>query len=78
MKTIRTNLLVKKTGRATVDLRLPPDIKQGRYDAVIIIEERPHRQKKIKRPVRLPSYDTDLADRTFTFRREDLYGDDGR
>ncbi|MCI5218758.1 MAG: hypothetical protein D3914_06095 [Candidatus Electrothrix sp. LOE2] len=78
MRTIRTNLLVKKTGRAIVDLRLPPDMKQGRYDALIIIEEQPQQRKKAKKPVRLPNYDADLADGTCTFRREDLYGDDGR
>lgn len=41
MKAIETNIFVKSIGRAVVDLRLPPELKQGRYRAMVIIEEYP-------------------------------------
>lgn len=78
MKAIKTNIFVKSTGRAVVDLRLPPEIKQGRYRAMIIIEEYPVSKKKKKKAIRFPAFEFEPVDPKNTFRREDMYGDDGR
>lgn len=78
MKAIETNIFVKAPGRAVVDLRLPPEIKQGRYRAMVIIEEYPVNQERKKKTIRFPTFNAELVDPKNTFRREDLYGDDGR
>ena len=78
MKAIETNIFVKAPGRALVDLRLPLEMKQGRYRAVVIIEEYPVRKKRIKKGVRFPVFDAKPVNPNNTFRREELYGDDGR
>ena len=78
MKAIETNIFVKSPGRAVVDLRLPLEIKQGRYRAMVIIEEYPVSKKRKKKAIRFPAFDTEPVDPKNTFRREELYGDDGR
>ena len=78
MKAIKTDIFVQAPGRAIVDLRLPPEIKQGRYRAFVIIEEYPVNKKRKKKGVRFPLFDTEQVNQNNTFRRGDLYGDDGR
>jgi hypothetical protein len=78
MRTIKTNVLVQNAGRAIINLRLPSDIRQGRYRAVVVIEEQPEREQKARKPIRLPRYNTGLADEQGTFSRKELYGNDGR
>ncbi|RWX43613.1 hypothetical protein H206_02628 [Candidatus Electrothrix aarhusensis] len=53
-------------------LKLPPEIKQGRYRAVVIIEEYPAR-KRTKKAIRFPAFDTEPVDPKNNFRREELY-----
>lgn len=78
MKAIETNIFVKAPGRAVVDLRLPPEIKEGHYRAVVIIEEYPVHRKRKNKGIRFPIFDTEPVNPNNTFRRRDLYGDDGR
>ncbi len=78
MKAIETNIFVKSPGRAVVDLRLPPEIKQGCYRAVVIIEEYPVKKRSTKKGIRFPTFDSEPIDPKNTFRREGLYGDDER
>ncbi len=78
MRTIETDLTVRTDGRATVNIKLPLDIELGQYHAVIIIDDQPIIKKKAKKAIRLPRFDAGLVDEQFTFRREDLYGNDGR
>ncbi|MCI5207870.1 MAG: hypothetical protein D3910_03565 [Candidatus Electrothrix sp. ATG2] len=63
MKAIEINIFVKSSGRAVVDLRLPPEIKQGRYRAVVIIEEYPVSKKRKKKAIRFPAFDSEPIDR---------------
>ena len=78
MKAIETDIFVQAPGRAVVDLRLPPEIRQGHYRAVLIIEEYPVSRKRKKQGIRFPLFDTEPVNPNNTFRRGDLYGDDGR
>lgn len=78
MRTIKTDVLVRAAGRAIINLHLPSDIRQGRYRAVIVLEEQPEKEQKVRRPIRLPRYKTGLTDEQCTFSRKELYGDDGR
>ena len=77
MRTIKTDVLVQAAGRAVINLRLPSDIRQGRYRAVLVLEEQPEKEQK-RRPVRLPRYKTGLKNEQCTFSRKEMYGDDGR
>jgi len=78
MRTITTDLTVGTGGKAVVNMPLPPDIKYGKYRAVIIIEDKPIIARKVKQNIRLPEFTAGLVNEQSTFRREDLYGSDGR
>jgi len=74
MKTIETVLTVDERGMATV--RMPPDVSPGEHKVVMVIEE----TRRKKSPLTFSSHD--VGPWPFgpeeTFRREDLYDDDGR
>lgn len=74
MRTIETVVTVDKRGVAT--LRMPPDVAPGEHKVVMVIEEKPKR----KAPLSFAAHD--VGPWPFgpkeAFRREDLYGDDGR
>jgi hypothetical protein len=76
MITVRTRVTVDDNGVAT--LRLPPDIPPGPHEAVVVIEEALAQEQA---PIRewLPRHDVPWPfSPTETFRREEMYGDDGR
>jgi hypothetical protein len=79
MKTIETAISVNPDGSAIVELQLPGTVSAGVHRAVVIVEE--------QSTVAGPGVDTppDLLPLAFDgwpkdceFRREDLYGDNGR
>ena len=79
MKTIETSISVNSDGSAVIALKLPDNVLAEVHRAVVIVEEQPASAE--------PSADVplQLLPVTFagwpgdcTFRREDLYGDDGR
>lgn len=74
MRTIETVLTVDKRGVAT--LRMPPDVAPGEHKVVMVIEVEPKR----KAPLSFATHDVGPwpFDPKETFRREDMYGDDGR
>lgn len=79
MKAIETSISVNPDGSAVIELKLPENVSAGVHRAVVIVEEQPATAGS--RVDTLP----DLLPMTFegwprdcTFRREDLYGDDGR
>ena len=84
MITVQTRITVDDHGVAT--LRLPPDITPGPHEAVVVIEEALAQNKassstQDKTSIRewLPRHDVPWPfSPTETFRREDMYGDDGR
>lgn len=74
MHTITTTAVA--TPEHTITVKVPEDIPLGEYPLLIIVGHekgvRTGRWRDLK-----PS-DVELVDPNFTFRREDLYGDDGR
>lgn len=78
MRTITTDLTVGIGGKAVVNMPLPPDIRYGKYRAVIVIDDKPITAKKAKQNIRLPEFTAGLVNEQSTFRREDLYGPVGR
>jgi hypothetical protein len=79
MTTIETAISVNPDGSAVLALQVPGNVSAGTHRAVVIVEDQP---ATVEQHVDTPS---DLLPLTFaawpndcTFRREDLYGDDGR
>ncbi len=80
MRTIETDLVVTSDGRANV-LRMPPGIRGGKYRAILVIDDEPQAiatPETKSRSLRLSSYSAGLKDHKMTFRREDVYGSNGR
>jgi hypothetical protein len=77
MKTIQT--VVPVNPDRTITVPLPPDLAPGaeRVAVVVVVAEPPAAAPQ-REPLRLSAYDVGVIDPSFTFRREDLYGDDGR
>jgi hypothetical protein len=78
MKTIQTTIEVDEQGRATI--QLPAGVTPGQYQAVVVIEDR---QPVAPRPrpsmADFPRHEIPWPfPEGFTFRREEIYGDDGR
>jgi hypothetical protein len=75
LKTIETIAVVTPDHRLTV--QLPEDVTPGEHHVVVVIDlEQAARQKR--EPLQFSAYPVGLVSDAFTFRREDLYGDDGR
>jgi len=79
MKTIETAISVNPDGSAVIELQLPRNVSAGVHRAVVIVDE--------QSAAAVPSADAlpDLLPLAFDgwpkdceFRREDLYGDNGR
>ena len=74
MRTIETFVTVDEHGMATI--KMPPDITPGQHKVVMVIEE----ISKPKTPLTFAAHD--IGPWPYgpeeTFRREDMYGDDGR
>lgn len=74
MRTIETFVTVDEHGMATI--KMPPDVTPGEHKVVMVIDEKPRQKTK------LAFAKHDIGPWPFgpeeTFRREDMYGDDGR
>jgi hypothetical protein len=75
MKTIETSAVVGPDRQIVV--QAPPDLALGVHRVVVVIDENPAAQPS-RPPLRLSAYTVGVVSDTFTFGREDLYGDDGR
>jgi len=80
--TIQTNARVFKTGRALIEFAVQRDVPQGLHRAVVLLDEIPLRQDRASaspnpflslKPLNLEGWPANCS-----FRREDIYGDDGR
>jgi len=74
MKTIQTTAVVGSDHRLTA--QVPDDVPPGEHRVVVVIEEK--QAKHQPQPLHLAAYPVGFASDTFTCRREELYGDDGR
>ena len=74
MKTIQTTAVVGSDHRLTA--QVPDDVPPGEHRVVVVIEER--RPVDRTQPLHFSAYPVGFASDTFTCRREDFYGDDGR
>lgn len=76
MRTIETVATV--TPEHTLTIQLPPDVPPGDCRVVVVIENGSPAEEVKSLPFGIRPYNVALVDPTNTFRREDLYGDDGR
>lgn len=73
MRTIETTAVV--TPEHTLTIQLPVDVPLGAHRVVLVID---NGDQAAPKRLDLKPYNIGLVDPNFTFRREDLYGDDGR
>ena len=79
MRTIETAISVNPDGSAVLELQLPESVSAGVHRAVVIVEEQPVAVGQHgDTPVALLPLAFEGWPKDCTFRREDLYGDDGR
>lgn len=78
LRTIETRATV--TDEGTLTIKVPPDIPPGEHRVVVLIEDAtPTTGAEPERPpAALKAMDWKAWPADCTFRREDLYGDDGR
>jgi hypothetical protein len=75
MRTIETTATIKPDG--TIIAKGPADLPPGEHRVVIVVEEH-SAIRSPKAPLRFSAYSVGPTRPGHTFRREDLYGDDGR
>ena len=79
MRTIETAISVNPDGSAVIELQLPQSVPVGVHRAVVIVEEQPVAAGQyVGTPSALLPLTFEGWPADCTFRREDLYGDDGR
>jgi hypothetical protein len=79
MKTIETAISVNRDGSAVIKLQLPDNVPPGMHRAVVFVEEQPAvAREDANAPASLLPLTFEGWPKDCTFRREDLYGDDGR
>jgi hypothetical protein len=76
MKTIHAVVAVEPGGKISLQTPLVSELSPGEHAAVLIVEETA--TSSAQSALRLPVYDVDLKKDDCTFRREEIYGDDGR
>ncbi len=75
MRAVTTTAIVRADHTLTV--QLPADIPPG-VRAVVVVLEDPAEVHKQLAPLEFSPYPVGPVDSTCTYRREDIYGDDGR
>jgi hypothetical protein len=79
MKTIETAISVNSDGSAVIELQMPGNVPAGLHRAVVIVEEQPTVVgQHVDTPLNLLPLTFEGWPNDCTFRREDLYGDEGR
>ncbi|MDP9313742.1 MAG: hypothetical protein M3R24_23165 [Chloroflexota bacterium] len=78
MRTIETTATIEPDGTLTV--KLPPDIEPGQHHVVLVIDEAKLslRERAVVEPFPVLQVSAWGYPPDETFRREDMYGDDGR
>ncbi len=75
MRAVEVTITVSEDG--TIELEGPADLSPGKHQALLVVDE-PAAPRIRREPLRLKTYPAGLVSESDTFRREDIYGDDGR
>ena len=76
MRTLNTTAIVSPNHTLTV--QVPADITPGVHEVVVLIQEPAPLPQSSGLFRDWPPHEVGLVDHSMTFRREDMYGDDGR
>jgi hypothetical protein len=76
MRVITATAVVRPDHTLTVPV--PADIPPGALQVVIVFQEEAGRPQPVPSVTDWPAHDVGPTDPTCTYRREDIYGDDGR
>jgi hypothetical protein len=76
MRTVTATAIVHPDHTLTVPV--PPDVPPGVHEVVVVIQEEARRPQPDRLFDDWPPHEVGRVDPTMTFRREDIYGDDGR
>ena len=71
MITVNTKVKIDKSHILTINL--PKSIQSGEYDALLVLDKNNKKQE----PIWFPDYSFNIKSHN-TFRREDMYGENGR
>jgi hypothetical protein len=78
MKTVETSITVHPGGQATLEFGLPSDVPAGIHRAVIVIEENAVGPSPSREPFKFTTHAVGPGPASSMYRREEMYGDDGR
>ncbi len=79
MKTFETSISVKVDGSAVIELKLPDNVSPGMHRAIVMVEEQSAAAgSRFDEPLDFLPMKFEAWPKDCTFRREDLYGDNGR
>jgi hypothetical protein len=76
VRIIETTATILPDGTVSVDQRI--DLPPGRYSVVLVLDKEPDTEPARSRDLDLRAWAWGSWPADSTFRREDLYGDDGR
>ena len=78
MKAIGTDITVSTDGRASLEFALPADVPPGIHRALVVIEVQLSERKFSNDQPKFSTHPVGPVPADCTYRREDIYGDDGR
>lgn len=78
MKAIETNITVSTDGRVLFDLALPVEVSPGTHGDFIVIEEQLVERMPSRDRLKFSTHPVGPVPADCAYRREDIYGDDGR
>ena len=76
MRAVTATAIVRADHMLTV--QVPADIPPGVHEIVVVLQEEASHPQPEQLFKDWPAHEVGLVDPTMTFRRENLYGDDGR
>lgn len=77
MRTIETFVHVGKDHTVNIRLKLPDEVVPGDYNVLLVMDNK-GRELKAAKAFECLSWNWDARPESCSFRREDIYGDDGR
>ena len=81
MRTIETLLRVGKDHTVNIKIKLPKEFAPGDYNALVVMDEKSQRDSggEVRTPLNvIHSWNWDTWPKSSIFRREEIYGTDGR
>ena len=79
MRTIETSAHVGKDHIVNIKLKLPTEVAPGDYNVLIVMDEKGQKsESQREKTFECLSWDWDAWPESRSFRREDIYGEEGR